>query len=855
MLPIYKKLLLVFVLFISILSGAAVTAQNIPGEADTEAFLNANFQFQDMYSRVLCVSQDNSCPSEISTVVPCLTAACAHPEQNYPVGETFATIQAASDSALPGDLIIITPGRYRGVEVEETGGESGAYIHFLGWGEPGSVIVDTPADPDKGYLRHHFYFINTHHYIIQNLAFENADRGAGIFFSGYFSETGSFAHHMVVMDVYSHDNGEWGMHSTATSYVVVQDSIFTNSVYEHGLYLSGSGDNIVVRRNVFQGNIASGLQINPDPQTATMELFYWLDNSTGDVCGWSEDDVDFTGSATWHDLKTCYDGQNLPDLGEFIEDGVSTNLIIEQNVMIGNGNAGGGAINLASIRDSVVRNNLIYGNAAAGITCWDNGYAEEKGLDSSEFGCHDVVISNNTIVDGTGNRGALILNNDASDMQVFNNIIIRDRFDAYEIANRSGQGLLSGSNYYSARYVEDSPAASDEIMSITGFSVDEGLAQFVAPGFALWLVEIDGWMTLNPARPDYHLRPDSILLTTGNVDYSPAYDLNNNQRAGTEVGALGPGELIIDGTTTDTASEPSATILSGGHITYTLPDDRAFLSSTEANAVAIDIGDVLDTMAPGWDGWLNISPDGQWLLLESERFDPECDGWACLMVTDTSLTTPEIIKADGQVIHPEGFSAVASGGHLVIFVANDGPNDLDLFATTRLDSGWSTPRLLTSDSPYSWHQQPAISANGLQVIFDCGDESYGDMAICEVNVDGSNFRIILTSDNPPEGMPAGSGWHHPDYAPDGSIVLEGDWGGETIWHLPLNASEPVMVNGVFNNDNSPCVLPDGRIVSLWLDRPDAEGFHEIKVMNSDGSEDSLILRDIDVLDVGIGCGG
>jgi len=42
---------------------------------------------------------------------------------------------------------------------------------------------------------------------------------------------------------------------------------------------------------------------------------------------------------------------------------------------------------------------------------------------------------------------------------------------------------------------------------------------------------------------------------------------------------------------------------------------------------------------------------------------------------------------------------------------------------------------------------------------------------------------------------------------------------------------------------------------LWLDRPDAEGFHEIKVMNSDGSEDSLILRDIDVLDVGIGCGG
>lgn len=77
---------------------------------------------------------------------------------------------------------------------------------------------------------------------------------------------------MIVLDVYSHGNYEWGMHTTATSYMLIQDSVFTNSEDEHGLYISGSGDHIIVRRNVFQGNSSAGLQINADPQTATLEF-------------------------------------------------------------------------------------------------------------------------------------------------------------------------------------------------------------------------------------------------------------------------------------------------------------------------------------------------------------------------------------------------------------------------------------------------------------------------------------------------------------------------------------------------------------------------------------------------------
>lgn len=538
-----RTTIIVLIVGVFLLVGAPAHAQPQtqdsppPDEADTAAFIHANFHLQASYHAALCVAGDVACPSEITTRVPCLTANCNNADQSYAISQTFDTIQAASDAAQAGDLIIIMPGHHAGVEVDSIGGDDGAYIHFLGWGDPGSVVIDAPADPDKGYLRHHFYFVDAHHYIIQNLAFEGAER-AGIFFTGYFEATGHFSHHFLVLDVYSHDNGSWGLHTTATNYILIQDSFFTNSEEEHGIYISGSGDNVVIRRNVVQGNTAAGVQVNADPLSAGFNVFYWLQEATGDTCDVSEEAIDSGGSATWEDIKACYDSQGLPDLGEFFEDGVSENVIIEQNIITGNGEAGGAAINLASVRNSIIRNNLIYGNDAAGITCWDDAYGEDKGLDPSPFGCQDVHILNNTMVDESGGRGALIFSNNARNMVVFNNVIIRERDDAYELANHAGEGLQSGNNYYSARYDEESPEASPESNSITGFTVAEGLAQFSNPNFEAWIVEDGAWPVLNPNRPDYHPVAGSVLLTGGNPDYHSVLDLAGQPRVGTEIGAF-----------------------------------------------------------------------------------------------------------------------------------------------------------------------------------------------------------------------------------------------------------------------------------------------------------------------------
>ncbi len=294
----------------------------------------------------------------------------------------------------------------------------------------------------------------------------------------------------------------------------------------------------------------------------------------------------------------------------------------------------------------------------------------------------------------------------------------------------------------------------------------------------------------------------------------------------------------------------------GGYITYSLPEGHVYRIEARDGATPEDISLALDRLAPGSeDGQLNISPDGAWLVLNTDRFDQECVGWPCLAIVPGDLSSGEAVRSNGELTHPEGFAAVASGGNLIVYALGDGPHELDLWSVTRSGGGWSAPLLLTGDSPYAWNSQPAVAADGTEIVFDCGDEPYGQegTSICEVSTDSGGFRVVLSPAQGPGGS-SQNALHHGDYAPDGSIVFEADWDGEQIWRLPAGATEPVRVAADFNNDNSPCVLPDGRIASLWLDRPDASGYHEMKIMGPDGSGYFMALTELDVFDTGIGCG-
>ena len=88
----------------------------------------------------------------------------------------------------------------------------------------------------------------------------------------------------------------------------------------------------------------------------------------------------------------------------------------------GNGRGGGGSLNLAGLQDSLIQNNLIYGNLNHGIAQWDNdnpfdaAYAEPgpqtagavTGPDDLPlWGCHGNVIRNNTVLMANAGRAAL----------------------------------------------------------------------------------------------------------------------------------------------------------------------------------------------------------------------------------------------------------------------------------------------------------------------------------------------------------------------------------------------------------------------------------------------------------------
>jgi hypothetical protein len=339
------------------------------------------------------------------------------------------------------------------------------------------------------------------------------------------------------------------------------------------------------------------------------------------------------------------------------------------------------------------------------------------------------------------------------------------------------------------------------------------------------------------------------------------------QIQGSDFEAVDTSSLIVD---TDSAQAQGAaqpapvpsstevipTTAGGGHITYQLAEGHVYRLEAREGSTPEDISLALDGLSPGsGDGQLNISPDGEWLVLNTERFDPECVGWPCLVIVRGDLSAGDTVRGNGELIHPEGFAAVASGGNLIVYPLGDGPHQLDLWAIARSGDQWTAPLLLTGDSPYAWNSQPAVAADGNRVVFDCGDEAYGQegTSICEVDTAGRGFRVVITPGQGPGGS-SQNALHHPDYAPDGSIVLEADWEGEQIWRLPAGATEPVRVSSDFNNDNSPCVLPDGHIVSLWLDRPDASGYHEMKIMGPDGSGYFMALTGLDVFDAGIGCG-
>jgi parallel beta-helix repeat protein len=274
----------------------------------------------------------------------------------------WKTLAKAAAAVRAGDTVILRDGTYAGGVWIETPGTSAQPIVFKAAGR-GAIIDGSGAERDaicvSGYDLADPWWQGAPMYVqLEGLTIQNATR-AGVRIS--------CAHYVSVRGCRLVHNGTWGIFTDYSNHSLLEDNECSYSGEEHGIYVSNSSDFPVIRGNRVHHNAASGIQINADP--------------------------------------AMDDG-----------DGVSTGAIVERNVIYENGRLGGAAINLASVRRSTIRNNLIYLNAAGGIACWADG-------NGPDWGCKHNKFINNTIYFRSGEgRWAISLKEGSSGSIIRNNI-------------------------------------------------------------------------------------------------------------------------------------------------------------------------------------------------------------------------------------------------------------------------------------------------------------------------------------------------------------------------------------------------------------------------------------------------
>jgi hypothetical protein len=528
---------------------------------NSDEWVRHSIHVQQTYSRVLVVDATEHPPQQIKVSVLSLNARQTDRRtaaRTYNVQAVFKTLQEGADAARGGDLIAVMPGTYAGFVLEDkpSAGDD-RYIHFKAMGQPGDVVINQ-ASRNSDWM---ILLRATHHVIIQgfNLAGHNVpgldptSPRAGIMLDGDFGLTGKQTHHIVIIDSFSHNHRKWGLHSRDTHTVLMQNNLFALSAMEHSAYVSDGSDNYVIRRNVFFGSNASGLQCNLDTVSSFHDLIrnpllrsYRKEEPTRE---WALGLIKFATEK--------FGENNFPD-------GKGINFIIEDNVINENGKAGAGSLNLAGLQDSLIQNNLIYGNYNHGIAQWGDANPYDQGeielgptssnqvkspLDLPLWGCHGNLVRNNTVLMGNEGRVAMQCRNGSWGTKMRNNIFINDKPFSIEIDNTSIYHLDSSYSVINTVGYTDTQDGLKSVAvtlpegpkTISGITQEQAASQFVHSNGEPWVIIEGKWWRLNPNRPDFRPKHDSKLFARwGDATELPREDLSGRPRSAPSIGAYEP---------------------------------------------------------------------------------------------------------------------------------------------------------------------------------------------------------------------------------------------------------------------------------------------------------------------------
>ncbi len=297
----------------------------------------------------------------------------------------WKTLQKAANAVVAGDHVIVRAGTYTGFNLT-TPGTAAATITFSA--DPGVTITAPNASgPQAG--KDGINVEGADYAVIEGFDIVGMPR-AGI---RVVTDT-----NVVVRNNVCDNNGSWGIFTGFAQNVDIENNFTSNSHTQHGIYVSNSADNPVVRNNTSFGNYGCGIHMNSDASQGG--------------------------------------------------DGVITGALIEGNTIYNNGAGGGSAINMDGVSSSVVRNNLIYGNHSTGIALYDI-----DGL----HGAQNNVIENNTVEVASDGRWALQITDGSTGNKVFNNILLNDHpfRGSLSVDSSSQTGLVSDYNVMMDRFTLD----------------------------------------------------------------------------------------------------------------------------------------------------------------------------------------------------------------------------------------------------------------------------------------------------------------------------------------------------------------------------------------------------------------
>jgi len=343
-------------------------------------------------------------------------------------------IRRALSLVTAGDTILVADGSYLGFDVDDVHGAAGAPITIKARGT-GAMVTPTTDRSDN---RDTIFVTFSSYIVIDGLRSSGANRAA--------VRVDQSPNVTVRNGVFS-GNGTWGIFTDFADDLLLENNECFGSVAEHGIYVSNSGDRPVLRRNRVHDNNASGIQLNADLSAGG--------------------------------------------------DGIITGALIEANVIYNNGVAGGAAINLDGVQNSIVRNNVLYGNRSTGIVNYQgDGAAGPQGM----------KILHNTVDMPTNGRWALLINNTTGPNLVRNNILYNRHAFRGAITYGTPADVANTDSDYN---VLDRVSQDDGNTVLT-------LAQWKAQGHELHSFsasDTDLWVSATAF--DYHLKAGSPAIDQG----------------------------------------------------------------------------------------------------------------------------------------------------------------------------------------------------------------------------------------------------------------------------------------------------------------------------------------------------